>query len=67
VRTLLLLLAGVAGALSAGELAGTAWCWRAAGVSLERDNGLAPEMQREAWSFLASLLLGGARQENEMK
>ena len=51
-------LAGVAGALSMGELVGAAWCWLAAGVSLEKDNGLAGEMQREAWPFLASLLLG---------
>lgn len=48
----------VAGALSVGELLGMAWCWWAAGISLKGDAGLAGPLQREAWPFLASMLLG---------
>jgi len=48
----------VAGALSVGELLGMAWCWRAAGVSFDTGSDLAGPLQREAWPFLASVLLG---------
>jgi len=48
----------VAGALSAGELLGMIWCWRATGFSFGWVSALAGPLERESWPFLVSVLLG---------
>ena len=48
----------VAGALSVGELLASVWYWRAAGGAAGAGARLDGELQREAWPFLASVLLG---------
>lgn len=48
----------VAGALSAGELMASGWYWFSAGGRVRAGTELEGELQREAWPFLGSLLLG---------
>jgi O-antigen/teichoic acid export membrane protein len=48
----------VAASLSVGELLGAWWLWREAGSDLVSGARLDGALQREAWPFLASLLLG---------
>lgn len=48
----------VAAALSAGEILGAAWCWFAGGSVWRPADGLAGELQTQAWPFLAGVLLG---------
>lgn len=48
----------VAGALSVGELLAAVWYWRAAGGTGSARERLDGELQREAWPFLGSVLLG---------
>ena len=48
----------VAASLSVGELLGAWWLWREAGSDLVEGPRIDGTLQREAWPFFASLLLG---------
>ena len=48
----------VAAALSAGELMASGWYWLAAGGPVREGKVLEKDLQREAWPFFGSLLLG---------